>query len=76
MTDFNLYDDEADFLDWKLRTVMPDGEITEDYKTVRDAMNEGYKVLFEDTDSLVMFDPYNNWTTHFVLDKTTQTKEE
>jgi len=70
MTNFDTFNEEADFLDWKLKTVMPDGEITEDFKTVREAMDEGFKVLFEDTDSLLMSDPYNGWTAHFVIDKT------
>ena len=70
MTNFYVDDEEAHFLDWRLHTVMQDGELSESCQTIRDAMKEGYVVKYETEESIFMLNPYNQWVEGFILDKT------
>ena len=67
--EYNLYDDEAEYLNWKLRTVLPDGELHEEYTTLGDILKQGFKVVYETPEVMFLSNPYTNWVDAFLLDK-------
>ena len=69
MTNFNVDNEEAYFLDWRLHVVQPDGELSEEYKTIRELFDEGYSVKYETSESVFMLNPYFGTTEGFIIDK-------
>lgn len=67
--EYTLYDDEAEYLNWKLKTVLPDGELHEECCTLETLLKQGFKVVYETSEVMFLSNPYTNWVDAFILDK-------
>ena len=70
MTNFYNEQELENASEWRLHIVLPSADFSEEYKTLREMMNDGWRVVRELEEDVYMLNPYTGLTEAFYIDKT------